>query len=89
MARLNELELKLLGDLLEEAIDQLSNNGCNDLPIEVTDENKAQVRRLIRATTDEDDSWRKDLLDDAVVGGTVYLNDYVVLGYFRDRIIGK
>jgi len=89
MARFNDLEKKLLGELLDQAIDDLSNNGCNDLPIDVTDENVDQVRRLIRATTGDDEDWAKDLLDDAKPGNKVYLTDFTVLQLFRDRILGE
>ncbi len=87
-ARFNALEKELLKELLDQAIQELSNNGCNDLPVEVTDENKAQVRRLVRATAYDDDH-ADDMLDDAKPGNRVYLTDFVVLQLFRDRICGE
>jgi hypothetical protein len=89
MARFNKLEKELLKRLLDEAIDALSNNGCNDLPVEVINDNKAQVRRLIRATEAGDDETTADMLDDAKPGHTVYLTDFAVLQHFRDRLLGE
>lgn len=88
MTRFNKLEKEILKELLDQAIQGLSNNGCNDLPVDVTPENKASVRRLIRATTDGDEELANDMLDD-VKDGKVYFTDFAVLQLFRDRICGK
>ncbi len=89
MPRLNELERKLLGEILDEAIQELSNNSCNDLPIDITDGNVKQVRRLIRSIIDVDHDWQKDMLDDAKVGNKVYMTDWMVLQHLRDKILGE
>ena len=86
MSLLNSLEKQLLKELLDQAIDDMSNNGCSDFPVDVTTENQAAVERLIRATKSYDKEEMQDLLNDAHNEGKVYLTDFVVLQYFCDKI---
>jgi hypothetical protein len=82
---LTDVEALVCSRLLEEAVDAMSNNGCNDCPIEVTEDNMMDMIALANKTScDKEDLGR--LLEKIHPGNTVYFTDFVVLSILRDKI---
>lgn len=55
----SETELKILIEVLEMASSEFSNHGCNDFPLDPTEENKEFLIKMIRETCDEVDIERE------------------------------
>lgn len=78
-----EVEKLIFGELLEQVEQELSNNGCNDFPVVVTQDNKNDLIELIGQYSDDDE---KESLLESVDDGKVYFNDWMLISYLRHRI---
>jgi len=81
----SDLEKDIFVKLLEQASDELSNNGCNDYPIQVTDENREELREFIIAFS-EDKEHEEHLLRQ-LNGKEVYFQDWMILDYLKREIL--
>lgn len=88
---MNAFEKKLFGELLDQAIQELSNNGCNDLTVVVTAENRSAIAKLIKETAYDEDEIEDELerLKEAADGEEIFLTDFIVMQLFRDKVCGK
>ena len=75
---LNATEKDVFGSVLEQAGDELSNNGCNDAPVPCTAENQIELIQLINDYA-EDEDHRDHLLKSAVPGKQVYFQDWMLI----------
>lgn len=88
----NSVEKDLFGSILDNAIQDLSNNSCNDAPIRVEYVNKAELIAFIHeyvkaAGYDEEDST--DMLEsllEQVEEGEVYFTDFMLLEMLSKKI---
>lgn len=86
LASLTPFERGTFAEVLELAAQEMSNNGCNDFPVKVTDENLFDVLALIhKVAADKDDL--KSLMQDAKPGATVYLTDWMLLSLLKDLLL--
>ena len=84
--KFNEFEKDIFGTLLEQAVDAMSNNSCNDYPVHVTEENQEDLIAFIN-DMDQDDDYKVHLLERAVIGKDVYFNDWMLMSFLRRKII--
>jgi hypothetical protein len=81
----SEAEKAIFGELLEQVSQELSNNSCNDVPVNVTEGNKADLVALIEEyAQDEDD---KESLLESLEEGKVYFSDWMLIDYLRGQIL--
>lgn len=83
--RFNETEKAIFAKLLEQASDEMSNNGCNDFPVKVTDKNREELREFI-LTFSEDVEHEEHLLSQ-LNGKEVYFQDWMLLSYLKREIL--
>lgn len=68
-----DLEKQVFIALLDQFVDELANNGCNDYLVAVTKSNKKDLTALIEATS-HDEEEAESLLEE-IDSGEVYLHD--------------
>ena len=84
---LNETEKDIFGQLLETCADELSNNGCNDYPVPVTDENREEMLAFIDEVAEDEDqraSFRRQ-----ADSGEVYFLDWMLVSFLKSKILGE
>jgi transcriptional/translational regulatory protein YebC/TACO1 len=86
MRKLNITEQTILARVLDGAIQDMSNNSCNDLEVVVTKENRNHLKKFLKDTAYDDDDAEQALttLQETRAGAEVYVTDYAVLQLFRD-----
>ncbi len=77
---LSKVELKLIGDYLEELVDRFGNDGCNDQNLEDTPEH----RRLVEAANVDFDPVDGDPIE--IQDGEIITFNVVIVGHLRERI---
>lgn len=77
---LNKAEVKLIIMFLDEYAELLGNNGCNDLKLDNTPENREIVKSAEKDQSGED--WN----DTVPKGKSFYTTDFVVVGYLADKL---
>lgn len=94
----SKTELKFLAEILEMAKSEFSNHGCNDFPVDPTEENKQFLIKMIKATSDEEDaSYKIEKLNKPSKTffdkkECYFTYDWVLMLYFANRckeIIGE
>lgn len=84
---LNPTQKEIFGKLLDTLVDNLNCAGCNDYPIEVTVENLNDLTSIV---TDkkycDDEEYQESLVQELVIGDTIYLLDNMLAGYFSDMV---
>lgn len=80
MKTINEIFAKVV----EQASEEMSNNGCNDFPVAVTDENRNAVRALCVEVA-QDDEHLESLLRQ-IGEGKVWFEDWMVLDALVARL---
>lgn len=79
----NATETELFVSVLENAIQEMSNNSCNDFPVKVGGVNKNELIRFIgeyvKEFDEEDGAEWKEHMVKQVEEGEVYFTDYLIL----------
>lgn len=88
---LNATEKDIFGSILENAIDEMSNNTCNDAPVRVEYVNKDELKQFINEYVqafDEEDGaeWKEHLLNQ-MEKGEVYFSDYLILELLAKKLL--
>ncbi len=80
---LSKAELKMISQLLEEASEEYSNNGCNDYKVPATEENKKMVAEMIEANNDID--WQDDVRDVMNTKDEIFTYDWMLMSHLANR----
>lgn len=80
---LTDTEVKILADLLEMAHQEFSNHGCNDYPLENTDENWELIQNVDKNVCDE------PTYESRPTDKKLYGTDWILMIYFQNKINGK
>jgi hypothetical protein len=86
---MNATEKDIFGVLLNYAAQDMSNNGCNEYPVKVMEENVNELISFIDDFSDIGDcdhDMKQHLLDQLKIGRNVYFQDWMLLYYLRKRI---
>jgi hypothetical protein len=83
--KFSQAEKDIFAPLLETCSDELSNNSCNDYPIQITEENRQAVEDLIDAIGMDQDHC--DSMMEQVAEGKVYFQDWMILDYLKKKIL--
>jgi hypothetical protein len=80
---LNKAERKILVELLELAVDEFSNHGCNDYELKRTPENEA-LWLAVESWADPDETSTLP-----PVGETIMTTDWLLMSYMIKRLEGR
>lgn len=88
---LNATEKDIFGSILDNAIQEMSNNCCNDAPVTVEYVNKAEliafIGEYVKAYDYEDATEMKAHLLSQVEEGEVYFTDFILLEMLSKRLL--
>ena len=74
----------IFAEVVGAARDEMSNNGCNDYPVKVNDENREDVRALCVEYAQDDDELESLL--EQLGEGKVYFQDWCILDMLINRL---
>lgn len=86
---------KIIRDVLDGAIQDLSNNSCNDAPVRVSDVDREELLQFIDdyieamgMDGEEAEEYKQDLIEQAdAYKGKVYFLDYVILHVLANKVL--
>ena len=75
---------ELFADVVEQASEQMSNNGCNDFDVTVTDENREELRKFCGDMAQDEDHLESLLeqLDE----GKIWFQDWMILDLLVEKL---
>lgn len=86
LSSLTVFERGVFAKIVEQASDDMSNNGCNDVEVEVTEENYLAVVALIHKVANDPDDVQR-LMSRARPGSTIILTDWILLSLLKRMLL--
>lgn len=86
----NKLDKEIMKVFLARLRDDMGTSCCNDFPMAVTNENREEVKALIKLMYEDNDPECYELLcndvDKMKDGGMIYINDFEMLTIYINRL---